>query len=333
MLVELFTSQGCSSCPSADAFFNSLDSANAPINSLFLAHHVNYWNGPLPGPCGTTAWVDPYSSATATSRQQAMTTAIKGSSYLVTPQFIIQGQKATSINMNLNGTEIVNNANSFYNQTPSAGICIDPVAIDTVNNTVQVQYTVVGTANNGTEQVVVAVYEDGLSNYVSAGENCTKTLHHNKVVRTYQYFTISSAADTVKTVSLSYTSSAKDLNVGVSAFIQNKTTYVATGGTRGFTFASALPTIGVNELENAIVTVNAFPNPAKGIIYFTIEGDVKQGATINIYNITGALLKKINVSDKKSSFNLEESTVPAGVYMYVLESDDVNLHTGRFVVE
>jgi len=84
LVVELFTSQGCSSCPPADRVLGDL--ANQP-GVLALAFHVDYWD--------RLGWKDPYSSAEWTKRQRAYGETLTGSRYagrIYTPQLVIEGR-------------------------------------------------------------------------------------------------------------------------------------------------------------------------------------------------------------------------------------------------
>ncbi len=80
LLLELFTSQGCSSCPPADAVLRELSGRE---DLLPLAFHVDYWNH--------LGWVDPFSSAAFSSRQQDYA-AVRGSG-VYTPQLLIEGKR------------------------------------------------------------------------------------------------------------------------------------------------------------------------------------------------------------------------------------------------
>src|SRR5579883_2432854 len=79
VVVELFTSQGCSSCPPADAFLGEL--ATRP-DILALGFHVNYWD--------SRAWRDPFATPEATARQRAYAQRFDGGQ-VYTPQMVVDG--------------------------------------------------------------------------------------------------------------------------------------------------------------------------------------------------------------------------------------------------
>jgi hypothetical protein len=88
-VVELFTSQSCSSCPPAEAYFAEL--AKRP-DLISLEWHVDYWDTLRDGENGR--WKDPYSSAANTARQRAYNQTIRGRSGVYTPQAIVAGSTA-----------------------------------------------------------------------------------------------------------------------------------------------------------------------------------------------------------------------------------------------
>ena len=80
VVVELFTSQGCSSCPPANAYLAEIAQRNGV---LALSQHVDYWN--------YMGWKDPFSSAAASKRQKGYANSL-GARYVYTPQMVVDGR-------------------------------------------------------------------------------------------------------------------------------------------------------------------------------------------------------------------------------------------------
>ena len=159
-LVELYTSEGCSSCPPAERWLSSLRDSGGYVA---LEFHVDYWD--------TDSWRDPYSDARYTERQKA--TVARGRRNLVyTPQVVLDGR--------------------LWKNWPKAP---PPPTVDTTGPALRLQLTpgtpwratldAVGANAGDNWRMHVAVTENALSNAVSGGENRGATLTHDHVVRAF----------------------------------------------------------------------------------------------------------------------------------------------------
>ena len=156
-IVELYTSEGCSSCPPADRWLSTLKGRS---DVLALAFHVNYWDH--------LGWVDRFASAEATTRQYTMA-RVAGTSSVYTPQVLVNGRDWRR-----------------WPQLPPAS-SPSPVALTLLRQGDLVSVEV-GAATSGPVHFggYWAVVEDGYQSRVRAGENAGETLHHDNVVRLYQ---------------------------------------------------------------------------------------------------------------------------------------------------
>jgi len=172
VLVELFTSEGCSSCPSADAVVAEL-ARKQPVSGarvIVLAHHVDYWNA--------IGWPDPFSSNAATDRQRAYA-SLGGGSY--TPQAVIDG-RAEMVGSRRGAVEDAVLASSKRGHVKidleARGRADQPGVFDVTAN--------VGAlpdgATNDTD-LLVAVVQDHARVKVLRGENAGRTLDHAGIAR------------------------------------------------------------------------------------------------------------------------------------------------------
>ncbi len=168
-VVELFTSQGCSSCPPADELLRQLARRNSENGEpvFCLSFHVDYWN--------RLGWTDPYSEAAFTRRQHAYSNAFDFDR-VYTPQMIVNGKHEFV------GSQ-QRDADKFINQelADSSDVVVKLDAVPTETGTLEVIYGVVGHGEN--DQLNIAIVENSAGNEVPRGENAGKSLSHANVVR------------------------------------------------------------------------------------------------------------------------------------------------------
>ena len=171
VIVELFTSEGCSSCPPADALLLRLGNEQSVAGAQIVAleEHVDYWND--------LGWNDPFSSYEFTERQQNYAQSFRhGGPY--TPQMVVDGQ----VEFVGSRSDQARKAIAAATTEPRANVTIlrDPAASDKPEWTVSVRQL---TATGDTAEVWLAVTETGLQSNVEAGENSGRNLSHAAVVR------------------------------------------------------------------------------------------------------------------------------------------------------
>ena len=168
-VVELFTSEGCSSCPSADVVLGQLVTATGNTHVFPLAFHVDYWN--------SLGWEDPFSTELATQRQRAYASSF-GTSSIYTPQMIVGGTEGFVGSDSSHAAAAIGRALA---QAPQAKLTISVQPGE--GGSVAVQVHVEPAPSSA--RVRVAVVERGIVSHVLAGENLGKSLHHENVVRAF----------------------------------------------------------------------------------------------------------------------------------------------------
>jgi hypothetical protein len=174
VVVELFTSEGCSSCPPADALLAQLEKTQpvAGAEVIPLALHVDYWNH--------LGWSDPFSAHQFSERQGEYAAAF-GSGQVYTPQMVVDGVKEFNGSNSSLAQEAIGNAarepkgEVLLTRTPSP-------AEGFVRITAQIDKFPKPT-DGEVVNVLLAVTESGLASDVARGENSGRRLSHVGVVR------------------------------------------------------------------------------------------------------------------------------------------------------
>jgi hypothetical protein len=173
VVVELFTSEGCSSCPPADVLLSALENEGVVSGAqvIPLGLHVTYWD--------QLGWKDPASLPEATDRQQEYGRGVFGVDNVYTPQAVVDGR-----------TQIVG-SNEGALRSAIAKAAAEPHVSVHLAASVQADGVVVAKVETGSVsgqahepvQNVFFITEDGLTSIVKRGENGGHTLHNDAVVR------------------------------------------------------------------------------------------------------------------------------------------------------
>jgi hypothetical protein len=178
VIVELFTSEGCSSCPPADAVLERLQQTQpvAGAEVIALGEHVDYWN--------YIGWSDPFSSAAFSARQETYARALGQQDRVYTPQMIVDGQTEFNGSVMNKALEAIAKAA----RSPKADVRIVIPETKTQKDNQEIRFNVsvknVPPVDRGdVAEVILALTEDKLSSNVTRGENSGRKLAHTAVVR------------------------------------------------------------------------------------------------------------------------------------------------------
>jgi hypothetical protein len=167
VVVELFTSEGCSSCPPADELLGRLrqDLSAKNIQVIPLGFHVDYWN--------SLGWKDRFSSAEFSRRQEryAQSLSVDGP---YTPQMVVDGA------VQFVGSDSGQAKRAISQQASQQALAEVKISAAGTNQ-LRVQVKALAATKEG--NVMLAITEDNLATQVGSGENGGRTLHHAAVVR------------------------------------------------------------------------------------------------------------------------------------------------------
>ncbi len=212
-VVELFTSQGCSSCPPADRLLTEVSkAAMASGQDVYaLSFHVDYWD--------RLGWRDPYSDAKYTARQQQYARQFKLET-IYTPQAVLNGKKEF---VGSNRAQLTSSLSNALRESVPVGV---QLSASQQGKTITVNYKLAGTLA-GTV-LNVALVSQTTSTVVSQGENAGHTLMHNNVVRAFATVHATENGQTTLTAPADF----DPANGAVIAYVQQEKNLTTLGASR-----------------------------------------------------------------------------------------------------
>jgi len=213
-VVELFTSEGCSSCPSADALVARVQKENIDKPVYILAFHVDYWN--------RLGWKDVFSSHEYSDRQNQYARWLK-LSQIYTPQVIVNGH-----------TEFVGSDEKSLRSAIKAGLEKPAKTEISLNNIkiegdkASVQYHATGAADNSS--LLIALIEKNATTKVQRGENGGRTLVHVQIVTKLKSIALKNNANGTENIALPHGFDPQKFEL--IGFVQNASNGEITGATK-----------------------------------------------------------------------------------------------------
>ena len=207
VLVELYTSEGCNSCPPADRWLSQLGKKYPAELVVPLALHVDYWD--------YIGWKDPYAKREFSQRQRRLS-QLQRASFVYTPQVLVQGTDFREW-----GGAAFDRAVTRLNAKP-AGARLELAILAATRDALQVrvQAAILDKGQAADAGLYVAAYENRLESQVTAGENSGHLLQHDHVALEWQ----GPYGPGERELRLPLLPKAKIGDSGIVAFVQNRRT-------------------------------------------------------------------------------------------------------------
>ena len=207
-IVELYTSEGCSSCPRADDFITGLGQTfDHNFHAVPLAFHVDYWD--------RLGWIDPYSKPEFTARQHEIGAMNKQRS-IYTPEIVVSGKETSG------GTNVVESIKQYNKQESVVTIRLDLDVAD--SDKLEAVFTVDNRAIGSDAVAYIAIYENDIVRNIAGGENKGRVLTHNFVVRYWSDPLRVATGITNKMLALSLGAEWAQENLGLAVVVLNRDT-------------------------------------------------------------------------------------------------------------
>lgn len=167
-LIELFTSEGCSSCPAADEVLEEVQKKYSDKNVLIVSYHVDYWD--------KLGWKDIFSDASFTQRQEYYSNIFRLNS-IYTPQVVVNGKKEF---IGSNKNKLISNIEEQLNELSAVSIKLN--VVQNTEGKIDVHYSAEG-VDAKKEQAILVLVQKMATNEIKKGENKGRTLHHINIIR------------------------------------------------------------------------------------------------------------------------------------------------------
>ena len=201
-LIELFTSEGCSSCPAADEVLEEIQKKYSDKNVLVIGYHVDYWD--------KLGWKDIFSDASFTQRQEYYSNIFRLNN-IYTPQAVVNGKKEF---LGSNKSKLISSIEEQLNEKSAASIKLN--VVQNTEGRIDVHYSAEG-ADAKKEQAILVLIQKMATNEIKKGENNGRTLHHINIVRNIFYLPLKE-----KTTNFTLPTGFSKEDFFVAGFVQDK---------------------------------------------------------------------------------------------------------------